>query len=449
MKKILLGVFLVLSFQVIAQQTEPQLKIVPDVHFRMFWMSTSYPKDFKNDYALGSSLNLGAKLTYSEHVNFHVGYRFYGNLWSSDLTSPDPLSGLGNRYEVGLFDLLHPEDKYFGKLETLSLSYIQDKWGAKVGRMGINTDWVNAQDGRLAPTAIEGLHAWYAPSPKWEFGLWAISKMGVRGTSEWLGIGESIGVFPVGRTINGEPSQYAGNTNSDWIGILEFSHQTEKFGKISVSETLVQNISNTLWASLEKNWPSQSDGKWFSGIQSGFQNGIGDGGNINPIFQYKDPEDTNWVVSAKAGYAVTNWSMSLSYSHLDGKGRWLSPREWGKDAWYTFIPRERNEGFGGMDALVAYVDFKIGDTGLRPYLHFGFHWLPDYTDPQANKYGFPSYRQLNLGLKYVPQSYKAIDFHLIIMNKEAIGNRDLSPKLRYNKVEMIHVNGMLNWRPFK
>jgi hypothetical protein len=449
MRNLILGFLLVLSFFAKAQVPEKKLEVVPDIHFRMFWMSTSYPTDFKNDFALGSSLNLGTKLTFAENLQLHVGYRVYGNLWSSELTQPDPLSGLGNRYEVGLFDLLNPEDKFFGKLETLSLSYSKANWGAKIGRMGINSDWINAQDGRLGPTAIEGIHTWFSPNSNWEIGLWGINRIGVRGTSKWLGIGESIGVFPVGRDVNGNPSSYSGNTSSDWIGIMEVSHEIENFGEVSFSETLVDNISNTLWGKLERTWSTTNKSKILSGIQLGFQHGIGEGGNPDPVFQYKNPSDRNWVVSGKLGYSVKKWNTSISYSHLGGKGRWLSPREWGKDAWYTFIPRERNEGFESMDALVFYAEYKLGESGLKPYVYFGLHWLPDVSDSQANKYAFTSYRQINLGLKYQPKELKSWDLHLIVMNKEALGEVNLTPRQRYNKLEMIHVNVMVNWRPFQ
>lgn len=450
MRKLLLGLFLVLPFLAMAQETEKKLEIVPNIHFRMFWMSTSYPTDFKNDFALGSSLNLGTQITFAERLKFRIGYRVFGNFWSSELTSPDPLSGLENRYEVGMFDLLNPEDKFFGKLERLSLSYSKDSWGVTLGRMDIETDWINGQDGRLSPTYVEGIHTWINPSPKWKIGLWGINRMSVRGSSKWLGIGESIGVFPVGRDVTGESSSYRNNTSSDWIGIMELAYQTEKTGKISLSETYVQNISNTLWGKIEKVWPNDNPAnKWFSGIQIGYQVGVGNGGNDNPKLSYKNPSDQNWVLSGKLGYEVNNWNTSLSFTHLDGQGRWLSPREWGKDAWYTFIPRERNEGMESLDALVGYVEYKIPKTGLRPYLHIGFHWLPDLADAAANKYGFPSYRQINLGLKYKPVNRKDLDFHFILMNKEALGNEALSPRLRYNKVEMIHINGIVNWRPFQ
>ncbi|MBN3583203.1 hypothetical protein JYB64_12460 [Algoriphagus aestuarii] len=449
MRKYILGCFLVLSFFAKAQNTEKKLEAVPDIHFRMFWMSTTYPNDFKNDFALGSSLNLGTKLTYAEKFQLHVGYRFYANLWSSELTVPDPLTGLYNRYEVGLFDLLNPEDKFFGKLETLSLSYSNAKWGAKIGRMGINSDWINAQDGRLAPTAVEGVHTWYSPNSNWEIGLWGINRFGVRGTSKWLGIGESIGVFPEGRDTNGNPSQYVGNTKSNWISILEVTYTIADFWKFGFSETLVNNISNTLWGKVEKTWKKSNQGKFTGGLQVGFQHGIGEGGNPNQIMRYKNPDDKNWILSGRLGYSRIKWNANLSYSHLGGKGRWLSPREWGKDAWYTFIPRERNEGYEKMDALVLYGEYQLGKSGIKPYLQIGFHWLPDISDPQANKYAFASYRQVNLGVKYQPKELKSWDFHLLVMNKEALGAVELTPKQRYNKLEMIHVNVIANWKPFQ
>ena len=102
-----------------------------------------------------------------------------------------------------------------------------------------------------------------------------------------------------------------------------------------------------------------------------------------------------------------------------------------------------------MDALVFYAEYKLGESGLKPYVHFGLHWLPDVSDPQANKYAFASYRQINLGLKYQPKELKSWDLHLIVMNKEALGEVNLTPRQRYNKLEMIHVNVMLNWRPFQ
>ena len=446
MRFIWLGLFLIPPVFSFSQESEKALIFAPDIHFRTFWMSTTYPEDFKDDYALGASLNLGGKITYRENFQIHIGYRTFANLWSSDISVPDPLTGQTNRYETGLFDLLDFKDKFFGKLETFFFEYSTSKWGAKAGRMGIAFDWINAQDGRLSPTAVEGLNSWFFLTENWKVNVWGIGRMSIRGSSSWFDIGETVGIYPVGRSVEGKPSQYFGNTESDWIGIWEINHKV-KSGELNISQTFVQNISSTYWGRWERNWliDSKKD-KILLGMQVGFQHGVGDGGNADPSLRYKNPKDKNWAISARIGYSNLKWVTHLNYTKVGGAGRWLSPREWGKDAWYTFVPRERNEGFENVDALAAYAEYRFLKNQIQVYAHFGFHWLSDMEDAATNKYAFPSYRQINLGLKYKPEFAKNLDFHLLMMNKEAIGDPVLFPNQRYNKVEMIHINVIANWR---
>ncbi|UZD22510.1 hypothetical protein PBT90_03595 [Algoriphagus halophytocola] len=446
MRNFFLGLLVVLPFLSFSQQEKKQVTFTPDMHLRVYWMSTSYPGEYKDDYALGTSFLLGGKVSFKEQWQVRAGFRTYANLSSSDLSALDPVSNGSNRYEVGLFDLLDKEDRFFGKLESISLSYTADNWGFSLGRMGVHSDWVNSQDGRLSPTGIEGGNIWYETKSDWRLSAWGIGKMSVRGTSEWLSVGESIGVFPGARDVNGQPSQYPGNTASDWIGILEVS---KKWGevKLNMSNTLVQNISNTLWLQTEKSWKnSEATTIWLWGIQAGFQSGLGEGGNPDFNLQYKNPKDRNWVFSTRVGYEVPHWNFHLNYTKVGGQGRWLSPREWGKDAWYTFIPRERNEGNSSVDALTAFAAYSLLQDRLKFFAHLGIHWLPALDSPEANKYNMPSYRQLNLGVKYQPAMINKLDFQLLVMNKEALGDKVLNPRQIYNKVQLIHVNLIANWR---
>ncbi len=448
MKQFGLISFFLLSFLTLglAQEEEKKLDLRPDIHFRSFWMNTNYPgQDFKQDYALGMSLNLGAILSYREKWKLHLGYRTFANVASSELWEADPISGQSNRYETGLFDLLDTRDRFFGKLETFSLEYSTPKLGFKAGRMGINSDWVNAQDGRLSPTAVEGIYAWFAPDKKWKISTWAIGQMSIRGSSEWFSVGETVGIYPVGRAVSGKPAQYFQNTSSNWIGIWEIDRKIGADSKIHFSNTIAQNISSTYWLSWEKNRKVGS-GTWIWGFQTGYQHGLGDGGNTNPELRYKMPEDRNYSLSGRIGWKNARWTTHLNYTHVGGKGRWLSPREWGKDAWYTFIPRERNEGFQQVDALVGYGEYRLEKIQTTIYAHLGFHWLPDLSDAPANKYNFPSYRQLNLGIKYQPKKIKNLDIHLILMSKDPMGEENINPNQIYNKVDLIHFNGIVNWR---
>lgn len=441
----LIVIFSLVSAHVFSQETEKKITIKPDVQYRSFWMSTRYPSDFKNDYALGVTLNLGAQISYRNELKFHIGYRSFANLISSDISIFDPFSNQPNRYELGLFDLLNPTDRVFGKLETFSIEYTQSKWGAKLGRMGINTDWINAQDGRLSPTAVEGIYAWIEPSSKLKINLHGLSRMSIRGSSSWSDIGETVGIYPVGRTVAGNPAQYFGNTASDWIGILEIDYQKKSLG-LHFSQTLVNNISSTYWGRIEKEIAVQENEIFLIGFQTGFQHGIGLGGNENSVFQYKNPKDKNWVVSGRVGYSNSRWVSHLNYSQVGGNGRWLSPREWGKDAWYTFIPRERNEGFGEINAFTGYLEHRFPANKMILFAHIGYHYLSDLDDLANNKYAFPSYRQVNLGVKYKSMKVKDLDFTILIMNKESLEKTPLLANQRYNKVEMIHLNLIVNWR---
>lgn len=448
MKRIFILAIFLLTFQIKGKAQEEKRKFVltPDLHFRTFWMNTNYPgQDFREDYALGMTLNLGAVLRYKERWKFHVGYRTFANVASSEIWEPEPITGQANRYETGLFDLLDPRDRFFGKLETFSLEYSIQNFGLKVGRMGINSDWINTQDGRLSPTAVEGLNAWFAPNAQWKFSIWGISRMSIRGSSDWLSVGETVGIYPLGRTVSGKPAQYFGNTSSAWIGIMEAERKIGSDAKLHFSNTIAQNLYSTYMLSIEKNLKVDYGIVTF-GLQGGFQHGIGQGGNENDELKYKETHDKNYSLSGRVGWKNSKWTTHLNYTRVGGKGRWLNPREWGKDAWYTFIPRERNEGFQSVDALVVYGKYRFEKTGVSIYGHLGFHWLPDTNDAAANKYNFPSYRQVNLGIKFQPKKIKDLDFHFLIVNKEALGEVNLTSVQVYNKVEMLHFNGILNWR---
>lgn len=431
-----------------AQAPEAEKKVVfePELSFRSFWMNTSYShKAFRVDHALGLTSLVGGKLSVSKKWEFQTGYRIFANALSSDFWVPDPDTGQSNRYESGLFNLLDPQDRFFGRLELFSLSFNQTRFGFKVGKMGIQSDWVNVQDGRLSPTVVEGVHAWFVPTTNWKLSGWAISRMNVRGSKDWLLVEETIGLFPQGRSPFGRPAAYLGNTKSPWLGIWELEGKMKGGKSLRFSQTYAANLFATYWATFEKT-SKNTLGNWTSGIQSGMQHGLGDGGNADPQKQYKNPSELNFAVSAKLNWKKGPWETQLSATQVGGKGRWLSPREWGKDAWYTFIPRERNEGFETVTAAVGYVSYRLVEIGMQVYTYAGIHILPDPLDAKANKYNFPSYRQHNFGLRYVPKKLKNLDFHLILVVKEPLTNQNLSTVQQYNKVDLLHFNGIINWK---
>tara|TARA_R110002096_G_scaffold162336_1_gene329455 strand:- start:57 stop:1418 length:1362 start_codon:yes stop_codon:yes gene_type:complete len=448
MKKILtllIGLFFWVS--VYAQQDSTLWKPTLNVGLRSYFMRTSYWEDYKNDYAWGQMARIAFTSKLPHHFQVQAEYLGFLNILSSDLSVFDSRVSNLNRYEVGLFDVNHLDKTVFGKIGNLHLDYLRDNFQASLGRMEINSPFINAQDGRLSPTYVEGLNWNLRVNPRISFAQHLITGISPRSTGNWFDLGESIGMYPVGRDENGQGSDYSGNTRSDFINILDLKFRLNSASSLILNHTLVNNIYSAYLAQWDKNWelPSSSF-QWITGFQTTIQHGIGNGGNEDIALRYKNPEDFHWILSGRIGIKSEKSLWHINYTKMQGEGRYLSPREWGKDPFYTFIPRERNEGLGQVDALSTYFQHAFPKKSLQLYSYMGVYFLPDPADATKNKYAMPSYAQANLGLRYNPKKWmEGLNLHLILMGKTALNQQDLRPAWVYNKVNLFHTNLILNY----
>ena len=95
-----------------------------------------------------------------------------------------------------------------------------------------------------------------------------------------------------------------------------------------------------------------------AGIQAIRQDALHNGGHEDPAKTYVRRGDKAFTFGAMAGWKNERWETSLNYNRITAMGRYLMPREWGRDPFYTFLPRERNEGLGDVHAVVAKVHYK-------------------------------------------------------------------------------------------
>ena len=430
-----------------AQQDSTIWKPEMSIGLRSYFMSTSYADDFKNEHAWGqmAKLSLMSKLPY--HFRIKAEYLGFLKILSSDFGTLDSQVPNLNRYEVGLFDVNHLDRTVFGKIGNLHLDYAYANFKAKLGRMEVNTPFINAQDGRLSPTYVEGINWELQINPMISINHHLITGISPRSTGNWFSIGESIGMYPVGRDVTGQPSEYAGNTNSDYIHILSLKYKFQPNSILLLNHNLVNNIYSSYLAQWDKNWKLPNNSlQAISGILATVQHGIGEGGNEEISLRYKNPEDFNWVISGKLGIKSKRSLWHVNYTKMQGNGRFLSPREWGKDPFYTFIPRERNEGLGQVDAISTFFQHALPKASLQLYSYMGVYFLPNPADPKKNKYAMPSYAQANIGARYVPKNWmKGTNFHLILMGKTALDQEHLRPAWVYNKVNLFHTNLILNY----
>jgi hypothetical protein len=123
------------------------------------------------------------------------------------------------------------------------------------------------------------------------------------------------------------------------------------------------------------------------------------------------------------------------------------PREWGREIFYTSLPRERNEGNGNVNAIMVKTSCNFFNNFFKTGLAYGYYSLPDVKNYKLNKYGLPSYHQINLDASYTFSRFlKGLELKLLIASKIKQGETYGNLKYVYNKVNMINFNLILDFK---
>ncbi|MFN3587985.1 MAG: OprD family outer membrane porin [Spirosomataceae bacterium] len=417
-------------------------------HARSYFASTVNEGNLTDYYALGIGAGVGYE-TPKFLKYFQVGMSgfFMFNVASSDLGAPDPRTGQSSRYEVGLFDIEEPNDhEDLDRLEELFIKiHPTKKTVFTFGRQIPQTPFINPQDGRMRPTLIEGavlesneiknvqLHGEY------------IFRISPRSTVEWFNIGRSIGIYPSGVTAEGVPANYHGAIHSKGIATIGGIYTKNRWS-VKYWNTYVDNIMNTQFASAEWKSPSIAGKSWFVGGQVVSQKAIGQGGaSAEHPTRYIEEGEGSLVFSGRIGARSKAFDYYLNATRITGKGRYLMPREWGREPFYTFMPRERNEGFGDVTAVTVNTYWKP-EKHIKVELSGGYFQLPDVKNFALNKYGLPTYTQVNAGLTYQFDHFlEGLNLLVLVVRKDQLGETYANDRFVFNKVNMTHFNFIINY----
>jgi hypothetical protein len=198
---------------------------------------------------------------------------------------------------------------------------------------------------------------------------------------------------------------------------------------------------------LKAEWKSVPVAKrnWMIGAQLIRQQAIGEGGSHDPAKRYIEPNNRSTVLSVRVGRQTPRLDWYVNATRISAEGRYLMPREWGRETFYTFLPRERNEGAGDVTATTINTFYRP-ESNIKIELSGGYYHLPDVQNSALNKYGMPSYSQVNLGVTYQFEHYlKGLNALLLIVRKDRIGNTYENDRFVFNKVNMTHFNLILNY----
>jgi hypothetical protein len=418
-------------------------------HFRSFLLGTDNAEGLSDYYALAVGGGLRYETAPYHHLQFAVSGFYIFDLRSSDLSKPDPASGQLSRYELGLFDVENPGNKKdLDRLEELYLKYSRSNLSVVFGKQLINTPFINLQDGRMRPTGVEGLHIDYKPhhSIGVEGGvLYAVSP---RSTTRFYTIGESIGVYSPGVGEDGKKSGYPGNLDSRYVSYLALKASPRKGLQAQVWQMYVDRLFYT--AMQQVDWtsnPRKSGHQFKVGVQAIQQFTVGNGGHSESSHAYRSAGSRSFTFGAMAGWQKGSTEFNVNYNRITAHGRYLMPREWGRDPFYTFLPRERNEGYGDVHAWMARISRGFPKAGWRFSLAGGVYRLPDVKNFRLNKYGMPSYAQVNADIRYRFRGWlQGLDAQFLFVAKPGMGHTYNEARYRINKVDMMQYNLVLNYR---
>ncbi|PRY05003.1 hypothetical protein CLV24_13120 [Pontibacter ummariensis] len=398
-------------------------------HVRNYFMATWNHRDLTDNHANA----IGAEIAYktASYHGFRLGFAglFTYNLFSSDMNRRDPLSGKLPRLELELFDLQDPENKAdLDRLDELYLEYKTEWLHAKIGRFSFRSPLMNPQDGRMKPYAFQGVNV---QVPLWQKGLLTFAwfdHFSPRSTVEWFPANETIGIFPSGVDTQGNLSAYAHHTSTKGVAVAGLRLHPGRRISAEAWNYWIDNISNNSYGRAVVEVAPQVK----VGVEGLYQVQVGGGGNPESSRVYF-PDQKQWLLGGMLAYAPENWHLSLDYLHIGGEGRFLFPREWGREQFFATLPRGRMEGTGDADLLVAKVRRQWSET-LFSEAAVAKSWIPSPKDFQHNKYGAAAYWGWEADLNYRPATptLHGLSFRLLYVGRASPGTEIPLKDMYYN-----------------
>lgn len=403
---------------------------------RFYFMATDNKSPLTDYHALGLGTGIGYSTPTYKGFSAGISGFFIVDAFSSDLSLLDPTTQNPSRYELGLFDVTEPEKKTnLSRLENLYVQFENKNVKLKYGQYTPKYLFINPQDGRMSPTMVHGFEG-NLKGEKSNLMLAFIHGSSPRSTVSWYKISDTFGIYPQGRATDGTAGKYLGNISTPGILLAEWNQKTEKGFELKLGSMSVLNVFQTWYTNI-----GLTKNGWNLNAMGIYQHSIN--GETNQ--SYIDEDEKSLVFSGQIAKKVNKWQASLNYTRIADKGRFLMPREWGREPFYTFLPRERNEGASDVHAA----SIKIQNT-LSKALSFnigvGQYWLPDVTDAAKNKYGMPSYTQVNIEGNYTFMGWlKGGSIKTLFVRKIGTEDSYANSKFVFNKVNMSTLNLIFNY----
>ncbi|WP_081212197.1 hypothetical protein [Salegentibacter sediminis] len=409
-------------------------------HIRNYFMNTINRGDLKDYYTNATGGAVG--FTTGNYKGFEAGvkgiftYKTFGN----DLGMEDPITGKNARYEYELYDVLNKGN--FKDLDRLEELFIRYRFGNSYLTYGkIETEYtplLNHSDGRMKPFAHRGGWAHFNFGRRHQFNLGWLNGMSPRATTEWFNFEEGLGLFYNGFQPNGEEAHYHEYYESSGMGIFNYRYRRNNIS-FKVYDFYLDKVMNTLWTEVDYEFNDFN-----LGIQYVYQSPFSYNEELAYEHRYVQPGENGQVLSSQLSWQRSRLRFAAAYTHAFDTGRFLFPKELGRDHFFTSISRSRLEGMGNVDIVALKGEY----TFLKPNLHLGVEMQQilgaEPGEFKYNKYNVDESFQVNTHLRYNVEGFlDGLSFDLLWVYRE--NQNHLDAESIFNKSNFNQINFVTNF----
>lgn len=374
---------------------------------------------------------------------------FSFNTLTSDLNELDPLVDQGAKWEREMYDVRRPELRWdLNRLDELYLRFNTGNSNLSYGRLNINEGPLFLQrDGRMNAFVYQGLWVEINEYEGHELKLGLINGASPRGYTEWFSLNDLIGLQSRGKQPNGQTSDYLGTSGIKAIYTLGYENTLVEGLKVKAWNYLFDKQSNISWLQFDF-----TNHGYIAGLQYVHQQSTSFQEGLEYEERYMQPDEQANVFNVKFGYTVdrpkgsTEWT--ASYLKALDTGRFLFPRELGREDFYVSQPRSWIDGWGDVDVFMLRMRYKVKtDKGGEFFLdtRLSRTEAPEPTDRTFNKYGVSSFYQATVFPTYrFSGKWKGMDIGLLYIYKYTEDEIELTASQTFYNTNLHHFNLIAN-----
>jgi hypothetical protein len=416
-----------------------------EFHKRTFTMSTINEGVIDDYFTIASGAGLGY---YSPSFhNFHFGFSgfFVFQIYQHNLHEIDPIAGKGSRYERQLYDLSNVKNSNdLDRLEEFYVTYELEKLKFELGRQKFESPLLNENDNRMRPNIFSGLTARYKGDHLKLSAGWFVAET-IRGTLHWYDIDQTYGIYGQGRNPMGDSLSYKGNINTLGLGVLGAEFEKGNW-KLQGWNYTGENVFNLSFGQVDYKVEKEKL-TFIFGAQGLYEYALNNGGNSNRSKAYILPTEKTFAGGGRIGAVLKAHKLSINYFGISGQGRYLFPREWGREKFYASLTRELFEGYGGLNTFVLKYKFNPENKQYWFSLGAGFIDQPDNENLQLSKYGLDDYYHFSGKFDYKFNGYlEGLDIKCIVACKLEVNEGSMSYRQKINKADMLNLNLVIDYK---